>query len=165
MLKCCLNGQRSPTEHPAVPVTPAAIARVAADAVAAGADAIHFHAKDSEGSDTLDPIALAAAVEALRVAVPGVPLGTTTGEWAAPDPAERVRLVGSWSVRPDFASVNWHEPGADDVAAALLSMCSCTVKGAVAGPRTAMRLVRGALGQRTRSASVRRRRGHLAHIR
>ena len=29
-------------------------------------------------------------------------------------------LVRTWSVLPDFASVNWHEPGAEALAAALL---------------------------------------------
>jgi uncharacterized protein (DUF849 family) len=44
----------------------------------------------------------------------------TTGAWALPDPAERVSAVSAWTVLPDFASVNWHEEGADDVASALL---------------------------------------------
>ena len=120
ILKCCLNGSRLPAEHPALPVTPDALAEAAAAAVAAGAEAIHFHPKIDEGHDTLEPAVLASALVAMRSALPSVPVGTTTGAWAAPDPAERLRLVRSWSVRPDFASVNWHEPGADDVAAALL---------------------------------------------
>lgn len=37
-----------------------------------------------------------------------------------PDPAERVAAIRRWMVLPEFASVNWHEPGADAVAAALL---------------------------------------------
>jgi uncharacterized protein (DUF849 family) len=49
-----------------------------------------------------------------------VPLGVTTGAWAAAEPEERDALVRSWTVLPDFASVNWHEPGADALAAALL---------------------------------------------
>lgn len=35
------------------------------------------------------------------------------------DPAERVAAIRRWMVLPEFASVNWHEPGADAVAAAL----------------------------------------------
>jgi uncharacterized protein (DUF849 family) len=35
-------------------------------------------------------------------------------------PAQRVAAVRAWSVLPDFASVNWHEPGAEEVAATLL---------------------------------------------
>lgn len=37
-----------------------------------------------------------------------------------PDPGARVAAIASWRVRPDFASVNWHEGGADAVAAGLL---------------------------------------------
>jgi uncharacterized protein (DUF849 family) len=33
-----------------------------------------------------------------------------------------VAAIRSWTTLPDFASVNWHERGADDVAAALLDL-------------------------------------------
>jgi uncharacterized protein (DUF849 family) len=120
LLKACLNGARRPSEHPALPVTPDQLARNAAAVAAAGADAVHLHVKDAAGADTLNGAALADVLVAVRAAVPGLPVGVTTGAWAAPDPAERVALLRSWSVLPDFASVNWHEDGAEDVAAALL---------------------------------------------
>lgn len=69
--------------------------------------------------DTLDADDVARFVLAVRQACPGVPVGVTTGAWASPDPAARVRSVRSWTALPDFASVNWHEEGADDAAAAL----------------------------------------------
>jgi len=121
-LKACLNGPREPSEHPALPVTPAAIAADAAAAVAAGADALHIHPKDAAGHDTLEPEVVAAVLEAVRAAVPGVPVGLTTGAQAAPGPAERIELVRGWAVRPDFASVNWHEPGSPELAGVLLDM-------------------------------------------
>ncbi|WP_327652928.1 3-keto-5-aminohexanoate cleavage protein [Micromonospora aurantiaca] len=43
----------------------------------------------------------------------------STGAWIVPDPAERAAAVRAWTVLPDFASVNAHEPGAAEVAAAL----------------------------------------------
>lgn len=49
-----------------------------------------------------------------------VPVGVTTGAWAEPDPERRVAHIRAWTVLPDHASVNWHEPGAEAVAAALL---------------------------------------------
>jgi uncharacterized protein (DUF849 family) len=101
-------------------VTPDALAREAATAAAAGAGSVHLHVKDAEGADTLDGHALADVLAAVRAAVPGLPVGVTTGAWAAPDVAARMAAVRSWPVLPDFASVNWHEDGADDVAAALL---------------------------------------------
>ena len=35
-------------------------------------------------------------------------------------PERRLAAISEWSVLPDFASVNWHEAGADEVAALLL---------------------------------------------
>jgi len=119
-LTACLNGARLPREHPALPVTPAELARAAAGAVAAGARDVHLHVKDGAGRDVLDAGPLAAVLDAVRAAVPGVPVGVTTGAWAAADPAARVAAVRSWTALPDLASVNWHERGADAVAAALL---------------------------------------------
>jgi uncharacterized protein (DUF849 family) len=121
-LKACLNGPREPTEHPALPVTPAAIAADAAAAVAAGADALHIHPKDPAGHDTLEPGVVAAVLEAVRAAAPGVPVGLTTGAWATPGPAERIELVRAWGVRPDFASVNWHEAGSPELAEELVGI-------------------------------------------
>lgn len=121
MLKACLNGPRKPEEHLALPITSAAIAADAAGAVAAGADALHIHPKDGQGADTLDPAVVEAVVEAVRAAAPAVPVGVTTGAWTAPDPRKRVRMIREWVVLPDFASVNWHEPGAREVAEALLA--------------------------------------------
>ena len=60
-------------------------------------------------------------MSAVRHAVPGLPLGVTTGFWALPDADERLRAVEAWSVLPDFASVNWHEPGSEELAQLLLT--------------------------------------------
>lgn len=87
---------------------------------AAGADGVHLHVKDAEGVDTLDRHALAAVLAAVRGAAPDVPVGVTTGAWSVPDPARRLAAVRGWTVLPDFASVSWHEPGAEQVAATLL---------------------------------------------
>jgi len=86
----------------------------------AGARAVHLHPKTADGADSLEPDVVAAAVAAVREAVPGLPLGVTTGFWALPDPAARRRAVEGWSVLPDFASVNWHEPGSAELADVLL---------------------------------------------
>jgi uncharacterized protein (DUF849 family) len=119
-LKCCVNGVRQRADHPALPVTPAEVANDVARDLAAGADAVHVHPKDADGRDTLDPRAVAAVVTETRAISPAVSLGTTTGAWIDPDPYRRVAAIAAWTVRPDFASVNWHEAGAEDVAVALL---------------------------------------------
>lgn len=120
MLKACLNGARTRADHPALPVTPAEVAADALRVHAAGADALHVHPKDDAGRDSLDANRVAAVVDAVREAVPGTPVGVTTGAWASTDPDERVAAVGAWTTLPDFASVNWHEDGADAVADTLL---------------------------------------------
>ncbi|HEX3811285.1 MAG TPA: 3-keto-5-aminohexanoate cleavage protein [Mycobacteriales bacterium] len=59
MLKGRLNGPRRRGDHPALPTTPAELARDAAASAAAGAQALHLHVKDDDGADTLDGKALA----------------------------------------------------------------------------------------------------------
>src|SRR4051812_81921 len=119
MVQVCLNGARGAVDGAVVPLSPGAMARSAAEAVAAGASDVHVHPKSPCGQDTLSPKPVAATLEAIRAQV-RVPVGVTTGAWAEPDPAARVARVRSWTVLPDHASVNWHEPGAEEVAAALL---------------------------------------------
>ncbi|MEV6512590.1 3-keto-5-aminohexanoate cleavage protein [Streptomyces sp. NPDC051642] len=120
MVQVCLNGARGAADGWMVPVSPGALADAAVEAVAAGATDVHLHPKSPCGQDTLSPRVLAVTLDAIRARVP-VPVGVTTGAWAEPDPAARVERVRGWTVLPDHASVNWHEPGAEEVAMALLS--------------------------------------------
>ncbi|NUT38446.1 MAG: hypothetical protein HOV86_00535 [Thermoactinospora sp.] len=117
MLQVCLNGARDRAEHEHLPLTPAELAAAAKEAVAAGAEDIHLHPKDDGGADTMEPDHVAAAVTAVRSAVPGIPVGVTTGAWTG---AGRAAHVRAWSVLPDHASVNWHEDGAAELADTLL---------------------------------------------
>jgi len=120
-VKACLNGARARTDDVAVPVTPDQLAEEAAAAVAAGAAAIHMHPRDTDGAESLAAAAIGPAVAAVRAAVgPDVGVGVSTGAWFLPDPADRLAAVAEWDVLPDFASVNVHEPGAIDLAEALL---------------------------------------------
>lgn len=120
ILQVCPNGARTRADHPRLPVSPAELAAAVRGAVAAGAEDIHLHPKDRDGTDSLAAPHVAAALTAVRAAVPGIPVGVTTGAWATPDPERRAALVRAWTVLPDHASVNWHEDGADLVADALL---------------------------------------------
>jgi uncharacterized protein (DUF849 family) len=117
VLKVCLNGSRR--AHDRVPVTPAEVATAALGAVAAGADAVHVHPRDDRGRETLDPELVVRCVEAVREAVPGVPVGVSTHAGIERDPGRRLALVGRWPSPaeggPDFASVNWHEAGAAEL--------------------------------------------------
>lgn len=122
MLQVCPNGARRRSECPGLPLSPAELAVAAREAVAAGAEDIHLHPKRPDGRDTLHASVVADVLDRVRAAVPGIPVGVTTGVWAEPDPQRRADAVRAWTVLPDHASVNWHEPGADLVAAALLDM-------------------------------------------
>jgi len=121
LLKACLNGDRRSDDHPAVPQTPAALATDARCAVAAGADAIHLHVYGTNGIQSLDPDDCAAAIGAVRVACPGVPVGLSTVAIAEPDPARRHALVAAWTVMPDFVSVNLGEAGSGELCAMLFT--------------------------------------------
>ena len=120
MLQVCPNGVRAGGEHPRLPVRPSELADEVRAAVAEGATDVHLHPKDAADADTVAGAAVAEALTAVRAAVPGVPVGVTTGAWTCPDPAERAAVVAGWTVLPDHASVNWHEDGADLVAAELI---------------------------------------------
>jgi uncharacterized protein (DUF849 family) len=107
LLGAALNGR----EHPANPRTPDEIAAEARAAVAAGAQVLHFHAYDDSGAQTLAPEPCGAAVRAVRVACPGVPISLTTSAAIEPDPDLRHELVAGWIEPPDLVTANQGEPG------------------------------------------------------
>jgi uncharacterized protein (DUF849 family) len=148
LIKACLNGGTTRDAHSSVPQTPSELATDAAAAVSAGAGAVHLHPRDSTGTETLEPDAVLAAVAAVRTAVPATPVGVTTGLWAAGgDPARRMSLVADWAGtdRPDFASVNMSEPGADELAG-LLANLGIAVEAGVWSADDADRLAASAFG-------------------
>lgn len=150
LIKACLNGRTTRQQHPAVPHTPEELAADARQAVQAGAGAIHVHPRDTSGEETLEGDAVLAAVRAIRAAVPGIPVGVTTGIWAVGgDPERRLRLVGTWAGtdRPDFASVNVCEPGPDALAASLFDL-GIAVEAGVWTAEDAEFLAQTALAQR-----------------
>ena len=118
-IKACLNGGRTKAHSGAVPVTPAEVAREAAEAVEAGADAVHVHVRSEDGEQSLAASDVAATMLAVREAV-SVPVGVTTGAWIVSGEA-RLALVQEWTELPDFASVNFSEDGAEELAGVLRS--------------------------------------------
>jgi uncharacterized protein (DUF849 family) len=119
LLEACLNGNRPPGAHPALPLTPDELAADAAAAADAGAGALHVHPRDTDGAESLDAPVVDTAVLAIRAACPGLPVGVSTAAWIAPDVAARVAAIRSWTSGPDFASVNLSEAGHREVMAAL----------------------------------------------
>jgi uncharacterized protein (DUF849 family) len=117
LLQAALNGDRAPTDHPAVPITPDQLAADAAACAAAGARAVHLHPRDEDGIERLDAWLVDAVVEQVRNAAE-IPVGVSTGAWIEPDLERRLALIGAWRA-PDYASVNLSEDGAERVMAAL----------------------------------------------
>jgi uncharacterized protein (DUF849 family) len=95
------------------------LASAARAAVAAGARSLHIHPRDHDGAQSLAPEHIGATLAAVRSACPGVPLGVSTLYAILPDEERRAAAVRRWDVRPDFASVNFSEPGAGELCAAL----------------------------------------------
>ena len=120
-VKACLNGGRTRAEHAAVPQT---AAELAADAIAvrrAGAFAVHVHPRDARGTETMQARWCDAALEAIRAAVPGMPVGLSTAETIDSDPFARAAAIGSWRSTPDFVSVNVGELGWGGIVRAALA--------------------------------------------
>lgn len=107
-LQAALNGAR---DHPAVPRTPAQIARAAAAAMAAGAQSVHVHAFDDAGAQSLAAEHVAAVLLAVRAACPGLPISMTTTAEAETDPGRRHQLVAGWTELPDLVTANQGEAG------------------------------------------------------
>jgi uncharacterized protein (DUF849 family) len=140
-VQACLNGGRTRAEHPAVPQSPA---ELAADAIAvrhAGAFAVHVHPRDSGGMETMNAVVCDAAVEAIRAAVPGLPVGLSSSAAIDPDPFARAAKVRSWRRRPDFVSVNFSELGAGGIVRAALH-AGIAVEAGFATPADAEELAR-----------------------
>ena len=84
MLQACLNGNRDKVFHAATPLTPRELAADARAVVEAGAEQLHIHPRNAVGRESLHPDDTAAALEAIRASVPGIPVGVSTGWWIAP---------------------------------------------------------------------------------
>jgi uncharacterized protein (DUF849 family) len=120
LIQACLNGSRARGEHPALPTTPDELARAAEAAVAAGAGAIHIHARGADSTQSIAPEHCAASLAAIRARCPGVPIGLSTAAWIEPDVARRLALIGAWHVLRDYVSVNFSEEGATELCALVL---------------------------------------------
>jgi uncharacterized protein (DUF849 family) len=121
LIKVALNGNRTPSDHPAVPVDAEAQAAEAEAAVSAGAGAIHVHVRGPDGRESLAPHDVAHALRVIRKACSAVPVGISTAAWIVPSAPERLALVEAWHTLPDFASVNFDEAGAVEVAQRLIA--------------------------------------------
>ncbi len=115
IVQACINGARDAAFHPALPLTPEAMARDSAACVAAGAAEVHLHARGPDGRESLAPAAMDATVRAVRQACPGTLVGVSTGAWIERDEKRTLAAIDGWREPPDYASVNLAEPDAPAV--------------------------------------------------
>ena len=128
LLKAAINGGRSKAEHAAVPVSPHEQAATVVECLKAGADAIHLHVRSSSTHDSVQSEKeslyaedVARTLLAVQSVSSNARIGISTGAWILPDPTARMKAVEAWDVLPDFASVNFSEDGAVELAQLLLS--------------------------------------------
>lgn len=107
-LQVALNGDR---RHDAAPRSPNAIGADAAASVKAGAHAVHVHAYDGAGNETLSAVDCRAVIRAIRTQCPGVPISLTTSATIVRDPVRRLQTVQSWTDFPDLVTANQGEEG------------------------------------------------------
>ncbi|MFD5145157.1 3-keto-5-aminohexanoate cleavage protein [Streptomyces sp. NPDC058401] len=147
-LVVALNGARGAADGTAVPMSPADLVDAARAAVAAGGRELLVHARTPCGRESLSPRVVGPLLEALRDAGLGggatvrggsgpggavaaeragaapaagrVALGVAVSVESEPDRAGRLARVRSWTVLPDRAVVRFAEPGARELAEALL---------------------------------------------
>lgn len=120
-IRACLNGSRTVASHPALPITPSQLGEEGCRAIDAGAVALHIHPRNHEGVESLEANVIEIALLELRKRCPGVPLEVSTAAWIEGDVGRRLTCVRQWSVLPDSAGVNFGEPGAVELAQALLA--------------------------------------------
>lgn len=103
------NGaRRGKADHPALPITPAEIAREAAACREAGASMIHLHVRDAQGRHTLSPVAYRAAIEVIAASVgDGLVIQVTSEAVGRYAPAEQMAMVRE--VKPECVSLALRE--------------------------------------------------------
>src|SRR6476469_3102853 len=109
-LQAALNGDST---HPGAPRSRAAIG--------AGAHAVHVHAFDDAGRETLEGAACAKVLRAIRARSPEAPISLTTSASIVKDPGARYRMVEAWEEMPDLVTANQGEPGIVELCELLLS--------------------------------------------
>ena len=115
MLQACLNGGRKRDYHPALPLSADELAADARAVTAAGAEQIHLHVRGPDGKESLHPDDVAHTLAAVRSAVPGVPLGLSTGWWIPPRGRARQEHIRAWQAVPDYVSINLIEEDSAEV--------------------------------------------------
>lgn len=109
------GGRRTKADHPGVPLTPAELARTAAECLDAGAAMIHVHVRRPDGRHLLDAEAYRQAINAIRAEVGDqLVVQITTEALGIYTPAEQIAVLKA--VRPEAASLALRELLPDEAA-------------------------------------------------
>jgi uncharacterized protein (DUF849 family) len=120
IVQACLNGARAPEFHARLPLTPEAMAADGAACLQAGAAELHIHPRGADLAESL--AAVDSTIAVVRAACPGTLIGVSTGAWIE-NSVQRTRdSISSWTVLPDYASVNLSEDDAPEVMDILTSV-------------------------------------------
>lgn len=107
------GGRRTKADHPAVPISPAELARTASECLDAGACMIHIHVRDGQERHLLDAQAYADATAAIRRAVgERLVLQITSEALGIYKPEEQMAVVRA--VRPEAVSLALRELAPDE---------------------------------------------------
>lgn len=112
VVQIAINGNRN---DQVVPKTTNSILDAAISSIHKGATSVHFHPRDDQGKETLIGKFVDEQIGELRGIIENIPIGISTGEWIEPDLTRRLELIEKWQVPPDFVSINYDEPGSDQV--------------------------------------------------
>lgn len=146
-LQAALNGARMIDEHAMLPATPAQLAHDTASALAAGAEAVHFHVRRADGQESLEPVDVAEALSAVRALLPDVEISVSTAAWIVGDAERRHALVQQWYALPTIVSLNFAEAGAAELAQMLLDR-GVGIEAGLDVPEAALVLITSAAADR-----------------
>ena len=149
-LQAALNGDRV---HPGAPRKPAEIADAARAAVDAGAQSVHVHAFDEAGRETLDGVACAKVLRAIRAPCPDTPISLTTSAAIVGDPHTRFTVVKAWNEMPDLVTANQGEAGIVELCEFLLSR-GVEIEAGLLSVEDARMFVRSGLAARCRRVLI-----------
>jgi 3-keto-5-aminohexanoate cleavage enzyme len=116
ILHCCINGSRRKEQNPAIPYTPAEIAREARRAVEAGASIVHVHARNPDGSVSRDAAMYAEIEKAFRAECDAI-LNFTAGRRAGMPLEAVTSYLAGVPKPPDMITLNFgpiHYAGLQD---------------------------------------------------
>jgi len=118
-LQSSLNGTRPAGVHPALPLTPWALAQDARAVYGLGVRSVHVHPRCGAGLETIEPYHVSDVVSAIRTAVPNIEISVPSCRWVQPCATQRMATVAAWGrlgqAKPDVLAVNVHEDGWEDL--------------------------------------------------